>query len=155
MPDYRCPACRGGFPAAAATDDACPWCGESMDSSDDDSDNGDHPFINPDPLPGVSPPRQADDLLDRLAGAEPDIPSRRPLTPFWDSGLRCGTASQSRMDAARERVGGSTSDDADGDTGATRRDALGSILSLSAGARGSRAFLEANTTANTDRPGDR
>jgi len=30
MSDYECPACGGGFPTTDA-DDACPWCGESMD----------------------------------------------------------------------------------------------------------------------------
>jgi hypothetical protein len=30
MVDYDCPRCGGGFPAAAATDDECPWCGREM-----------------------------------------------------------------------------------------------------------------------------
>lgn len=37
MTDYQCPSCSGGFPAAAATDDECPWCGEPIDGSDSDS----------------------------------------------------------------------------------------------------------------------
>lgn len=36
MPDFECPECGGGFPAAAH-DNACPWCGEGMDSA---SNNG-------------------------------------------------------------------------------------------------------------------
>lgn len=35
MTDYECPDCGGGFPAAAAIDDVCPWCGEAMDGADD------------------------------------------------------------------------------------------------------------------------
>jgi len=35
MTDYQCPSCSGGFPATAATDDECPWCGEAMDGDSD------------------------------------------------------------------------------------------------------------------------
>jgi len=36
MSDYTCPDCRGGFPASAADDGACPWCGAALDGERDD-----------------------------------------------------------------------------------------------------------------------
>ena len=137
----------------AATDDACPWCGESMDGGDDsDADRADHPFINPDPLPGVSPPGQVDDLFDRIGDGEPRTPRRRrPVTPHWDSGIRCNDSpSRSATARAAARL---LPNSTDRDT--TRREALASLASLASTPETARSFHEQNTTVSTDRPGDR
>ena len=94
MPDYRCPSCRGGFPAAAADDDVCPWCGETMDGSDDDSGSVVTPTARPIEPGGqrirddLKPGRDLEEMLEESDDYTPEF-RRRPPVPFWDSGVRC------------------------------------------------------------------
>jgi len=86
MSDYTCPDCRGGFPASAADDGACPWCGEALDGERDESPTPPAAFppdgrrVVPPTLPTTAPrdPHEPtivnDDLIGRTFSHE-DAPS--------------------------------------------------------------------------------
>lgn len=93
MPDFRCPSCRGGFPAVYAADDACPWCGEPMDGADDAP-------ITPsatttaavDPIaPDVGRPIRESDLLGDGFQSPEDADSPLDTPPLYDHGLGAST----------------------------------------------------------------
>ena len=70
MTDYSCPSCGGGFPDTG--EDACPWCGESMDGGDDGPTTPGSIFdparsaVPTTPIDGSRPRRGVDDPEDYL-----------------------------------------------------------------------------------------
>lgn len=81
MPDFECPECGGGFPAAAH-DNACPWCGEAMDNASNNGRASDPMRTVPDSTAagGMRFARDGDLGTSTTPEIDPDCqPSRREL----------------------------------------------------------------------------
>ena len=95
MSEYTCPDCGGGFPATAADDDACPWCGEAMNGKSERRQLFPETIPAPQPRPGIGPDDD-DDGIDLS-------PHFQPTTPHYDSGIRVRDVGGTTT--VRERVG--------------------------------------------------
>jgi hypothetical protein len=101
MSEYTCPDCGGGFPATAANDDACPWCGEAMNGKSERRQLIPETIPTPQPRPGIG-----DDDDDDGIGLGPHFQPITPFTPHDDPGIRVRRVSGSTTVRGQDGAGG-------------------------------------------------